>query len=208
MCHSGPTLTRRQLFLLTGAASCIEASEQDFWNSKPASEWTASDIYQLANHSPWANPVQSWTHAPFARSGGSGTSPIWPPGSEWGPKGVITWESASPLREALKTHIPRVFANSYVIGVDGIPLGNVLNPDYLRPFTMLRSKGKIRWSVRPWVARELIRNSVVYAFGFPRASAPIDPDTSEIYFESQFGRWRIETRFRPKDMVYRGQLAV
>ena len=43
---------------------------------------------------------------------------------EWGPKGVVTWESAKPLRDALKTRLPRIFANCYVIGVDGIPLGD------------------------------------------------------------------------------------
>lgn len=208
MRHAAPTLSRRQLLFMAGAASRLGASEPDFWNSKPAEEWSTGDIYRLANHSPWANSVQSWTHVNPPRTVGLGGGPIWPASPEWGPKGVITWESARPIREALKTRLPRVFSNSYVIGVDGIPLGNAPSADYLRPYTVLRSKGRVRWAVRPWVARELIRNSVVYAFGFPRSAAPIDPDTSEIYFESQFGRWMVQTKFKPREMLYRGELAL
>jgi hypothetical protein len=72
-----PLLSRRQLFLLAGAAARLEGSESGFWNSKPAAQWSAGDIYRLANHSPWVNPVQAW----------------------FGPKGVVTWESAQPMRE-------------------------------------------------------------------------------------------------------------
>ena len=208
MRHAPPMLNRRQLFLLAGAAVRLGASDTDFWNSKPAAEWSTGDIYRLANHSPWANPVQSWTRTNPVRGSGSGNGADWPPPTEWGPKGVITWESARPLREALKTRLPRVFANCYVIGVDGIPLGYARGADYLRQFTVLRSKGKVKWTVRPRVAGELIRNSVVYAFGFPKAAAPIDPEMGEVYFESQFGRWTVQTRFRPRDMLYRGQLAL
>ena len=204
----GPaTLSRRQLFLLAGAAARLQASGPDFWNSKPATEWDAGDIYRLANHSPWANPVQSWANdnRRFMRGaqGGAAASP-----AEWGPKGVVTWESARPLREALKTPLPRVFANCYVIGVDGIPLGTAGRVDYLRRFTVLRSKGKVNWSVRPWVVRELIRNSAVYLFGFPQSAAPIAADRAEVHFESQFGRWMIQTKFKPREMLYRGQLAL
>jgi hypothetical protein len=206
-------LSRRQLFALAGAAARIGASEPvaqvDFWNSKPAEEWSTADIYRLANRSPWANPVQSWTRIQPYRGGGSaaGGNP-WPPSPEWGPKGVITWESARPIRDALKTPLPFMFANHYVIGVDGIPLGNTRNPNYLRQFTVLRCKSKAKWSVRALVAHELVRNSVVYAFGFSRAGAPIDPDTEEVVFEAEFGRWMIQTKFKPKDMLYHGQLAL
>jgi hypothetical protein len=211
MRHPGSTLNRRQLLLLAGALSSrLGASEPDFWNIKPPSEWSTGDIYRLANHSPWANSVQSWRRPPLVIGGGGQSGgPIWPASPpEWGPKGVITWESARPIREALRTRLPRVFANSYVIGVDGIPLGNAPSPDYLRAYTVLRSKGRIKWTVRPWAARELIRNSVVYAFGFPRSAAPIDPESSEIYFESQFGRWMVQTRFKPREMFYQGELAL
>lgn len=199
-------LTRRRLLLLAGAAARLEASDPDFWNSKPAEEWSTGDIYRLANRSPWANPVQSWANS--GRPGGLRNGSPWPAPLEWGPKGVVTWESAKPLRDALKTRLPRIFANCYVIGVDGIPLGDARSADYVRLYTWLETKGRSKWKVRPFVARELIRNSAVYAFGFPKSAAPIDAGMAEVYFESQFGRWLVQTRFRPRDMLYRGQLAL
>src|SRR5690242_16315338 len=97
-------LSRRRLILMAGIAARLKATEPDFWNNKPASEWSTGDIYQLANHSPWANPVQSWAniYPPWLpggpRVGGRGTANEWPAMTELGPKGVITWESAEPLR--------------------------------------------------------------------------------------------------------------
>lgn len=196
---------------MAGAALRLEATGPDFWNSKPASEWNTGDIYQLANHSPWATSVEAWGHNRLmgsvdASRGGPIASVPAPP-MERGPKGVITWESAEPLRQALKHPLPRIFSNSYVIGVDGIPLGYTRDLEYVRFSTFLRSRGKVKWSVRPWVVRELIRNSVVYAFGFRKSSAPIDSE-STLYFEAQFGRWTVGARFRPKEMLYRGELAL
>jgi hypothetical protein len=205
------SISRRQLVMLAGAALRLRASEPDFWNCKPAEEWTAADIYRLANHSPWANPVQSWTRDPAHSRGGPssiGAPPPWPIAPEWGPRGVITWESAPPIRDAFKCSLPYVFANTYVIGVDGIPRGAAGNLNRLRQNSVLRSKGKVKWTIRATVARELIRNSAVCAFGFPRDAAPIDADVNEVVFESEFGQWLMEAKFRPKDMLYHGELAL
>jgi hypothetical protein len=198
-----PVFSRRQLFVLAGAAARMEAAEDDFWNSKPPAEWSAGDKYRLANHSPWANPVEGRhpnTSLRLPRSQGGGVT-------EPGPKGVVTWESAQPIRDALKTPLPRVFANFYVIGVDGIPLGNSYVGS-LRRYTVLRSTGKPKWTVGAAVVRELIRNSAVYAFGFPKAAAPIVPDTGDVMFETEFGGWFIQAKFRPKEMLYHRQLAL
>jgi hypothetical protein len=202
--------SRRQLLLLAGAGVRLGASETDFWNNKPAEEWSIADIYRLANHSPWANAVQSWSHPPGRgrESGAALGSPPWPGMPEWGPKGVVTWESARPIRDAFKSSLPYFFAHTYVIGVDGIPRGAAGGLNYLKQFTVLRSKGKQKWTVHATVARELIRNSAVCAFGFPRSGAPIDLDVSEVVFETQLGKWLVQTKFHPKDMLYRGELAL
>jgi hypothetical protein len=204
MRHDPPVLSRRQLFVLAGAAARMEAASTDeFWNTKPPEEWSAGDKYRLANHSPWANPVEGRhpnTSLRLPRSQGGGVT-------EPGPKGVVTWESAQPIRDALKTPLPRVFANYYVIGVDGIPLGNSYVGS-LRRYTALRSTGKAKWTVGATAARELIRNSAVYAFGFSKAAALIGPDTGDVVFETQFGEWFIQAKFKPKDMLYHGQLAL
>jgi hypothetical protein len=198
MPHDPFILNRRQLFLLGAAAARLAAAEDDFWNTKPSAEWNAGDIYRLMNHSPWAKPVQWWHPFP---------TPIEPPiRSQLGPKGVVTWESAQPIRDAQKAPLPRVLANFYVIGVDGIPLGNH-SAGYLRRFAVLRSHGRPKWAVGASVARELIRNSSVYAFGFSKAAA-IGPDTADLVFEMHFGQWMIQTKFKPRDMLYHGGLAL
>lgn len=209
--RSVPSLfSRREMLFFAGAATRLRASEPEaFWERKPSAEWSLADVYRISNHSPWANPVQSWTHAmggrrPVQPPGAA----VWPPAPEFGPIGVITWESARPLREAFKTPLPWELEDLYVIGVDGIPIGGAMNVNSLRQFTVLRGRGRTKWSVRAAVAMELIRNSAVCAFGFPRSAAPIDLATDEVYFESEFGRWMIQTKFRPRDMVYHGELAV
>ena len=71
----------------------------------------------------------------------------------------------------------------------------------------LRCVGKSNWNVKAFGVHTLNRNSLVYEFSFARAAAPIRPDTGEVIFEIDFGGWRIESRFKTKDMLYRGQLA-
>ena len=201
-------MSRRQLFLLAGATAPLSASEQtDFWNRKPAEEWNPSDIYRLANHSPWANPVQSWPQPPGRIAASTIGGSTWGGSPEWGPMGVVTWESARPIRDAFKAPLPDVFDDYYVIGVDGIPRA-ARNLNYLRQFTVLRGRGKQRWSAVAAVAQSLVRNSEICAFGFHRDAAPIDPDTSEVVFETQFGRWLVQAKFRPRDMLYHGELAL
>ena len=106
-----PILTRRQLFLMAGATSGLLAADEDFWNTKPVAEWSAGEIYRLMNRSPWANPVQWWRPSPQVPSSDQR------PRSQLGAKGVVTWESAQPIRDAMKISLPPVFANLYVIGV-------------------------------------------------------------------------------------------
>lgn len=207
-------ISRRQLFLLAGAARLARA-DQDFWNAKPPAEWNLGDIYQLVNHSPWAKPVRGFLRPVPAPAEIAPPDPVLrgrQPRSELRPdpdlpKGVVTWESSRAIRDALRTPLPSVFTECYVIGVDGIPL-EAASTDDLMTTAALRSSGKVKWTVRAHAVRELVRASPVYALGFSRAAAPIEPDSGEVLFEAQFGRWVVESRFDPRKMLYRGQLAV
>ena len=188
--------SRRQLFLLSGFLTRVVAFGDDFWNSKAPSEWGPGDIYQLMNHSPWANPVR-WDLPIEALLVGI-------PGR---PRGVVTWESAQPIRDALKTPPAPVYENYYVIGLDGLPPGTY-SADYLSEFALLRSTGTSKWRVKATGARERIRTSSVYQFAFSRTAAPISAGTEEVIFEMALGQWTLETKFRPKNMMYHGRLAV
>ena len=123
------------------------------------------------------------------------------------PKGVVTWESAQPIREALKAQPAPVYDSYYVIGLDGLPSGNY-TANFLSEFAFLRSTGTAKWRVKATAARERIRTSSVYQFAFSKAAAPIGMSTEGVIFEMTLGQWTLETKFRPKDMMYRGRLAV
>ena len=201
--------------MLAGSALRLGAAQNDFWNTKPPSDWTAGDVYQLMNHSPWSIAKYATRPGPRFGPGVSASSrdgslpgsdaPTLP--SRLGPKVVVTWESAPPIRDALKTPLPDDFAGCYVIGVDGMPLGGA-PPMSLLGRSTLRSAVKVNWAARPVVVRELDRTSAVYLLGFPRAAAPIIPQGGDVLFTVRFGPWLLEVKFRPRDMVYRGQLAL
>ena len=81
-------LTRRQLFFMAAAATRLGAAGEDFWNTRPATEWNAGDIYRLMNHSPWANSLEATTSLnPNPPSFITGGRNPWPPS---GPKCVVT----------------------------------------------------------------------------------------------------------------------
>lgn len=200
-------LSRRELVLLAGTAAYIKADDRDFWNSKPPSLWDLGETYTLTNNSPWARTTRWWgpktpRHGSiFGKGGGElGGMPM------EGPKAVITWESAPPIRDAMRTSPAPVYLDFYVIGVDTIPQGDE-HAEHLKDYAHLRCTGRIKWTLRAFGAHNLIRNSSVYLFSFPKASAPIGLDT-EVIFDMDIGGWTIQSRFRANDMLYRGRLAL
>jgi hypothetical protein len=187
-------VSRRRILFLAGAAVRLRAAGEDFWNTKPPSQWDAGEIYQLLNHSPWADSTDWWHPTPRKTPQANVAT-------------VVTWESARPIRDALKTRPAPVYQNYYVIGVDGLPSGDY-SPDYLSQFAVLRSRRKSKWTARAASARERIRTSSVCQFAFPRGSAPIGPETEEVIFEMNLEPWMLQARFKPREMLYRGELAL
>lgn len=115
---SRPDLTRRRFFghaaaaaalpvaLLGGARTLFAA--QDFWNKKPAAEWSSQEIKQLINKSPWAKDVHVELKA-AARGGYDG-------GSTSGLSGL-------PGDDELQGRRPRmdIAGGSDVAGPGGVP---------------------------------------------------------------------------------------
>jgi hypothetical protein len=203
-------LSRRQLVLLVGSAVRLGAGRDDFWNTKPPSEWDAGEIYRLMNRSPWAHAVQAfitgeeWDNM-NPRTHGVTRGGV-PP--EYGAKGVVTWESAQPIRDAMKTATAPVLENHYAVGVEGIPTGG-FSVSHLRAYALLSSTGRPKWTVGATDARELIRTSgVVYEFVFPKSDAPIGRTIRDLTFEALFGKWTIRTTFKPRTMLYHGRPAL
>ena len=101
----------------------LRASPGEFWDQKQPSQWTPAEIEQLLSKSPWAKeasisnktgqsgPIGGSPRASGAASrrggvrgagGGAATGVSLPddPGGPW--KAVTRWESALPVRDALR----------------------------------------------------------------------------------------------------------
>jgi hypothetical protein len=118
------------------------ASSKVFWNDKPSSDWTKSEIEDLLNRSPWARDVSVSDNGPgldfgngnHGNAGGSqgmgGGLPGLPSGPPMGrpfaPRAslgrytaVVRWDSASPIREAMHVKPSKDSEQYYIIAVTG-----------------------------------------------------------------------------------------
>jgi hypothetical protein len=129
-------------------------------------------------------------------------------------RGTVLWESAKLVQEALKTPLPDVFENHYAITVSGIPLlsprGGDDDPkddvESLKRFATLQPKGKPASEAD--IARREVSNGSVLAFGFRKDAPALGPDDKEILFEARFSGLLVKAKFNPKEMLYRGALAL
>src|ERR1017187_6214831 len=110
-------MTRRTALLigLTGGFAPAYAPKE-FWNEKKPSDWTSEEIELLLNKSPWAkeaavsyyggqngplsNTLPGARNSRSSRNASSGTSPSAASPADW--KAIVRWESALPVRQALK----------------------------------------------------------------------------------------------------------
>jgi hypothetical protein len=236
-------LSRRNLMLLAGAglASWSRAYgfaiNKEFWESKEPAEWSAEEIARLLTKSPWAKSVSA-AHAktqkdpmsspstgsgmPGSRRRGSGAmGNDRMPGSTASSstriltefKGTVLWESAAPVRAALRTSLPDAFAGQIVLGVTGVPLTGSDSQgalDRLRQRTTLT--GKDRQPLEAAKVQETRENSTVYLFGFAREALGLNKDVKELVFVtrmgSRMGSLGFAAKFNPRDMLYHGELAV
>ncbi|HZT29833.1 MAG TPA: hypothetical protein VFA33_08120 [Bryobacteraceae bacterium] len=143
--------------------------------------------------------------------------------------GVVRWESAKPILDALKTPLPEALANHYVISVSGIPMlasrqqrsddgqtdttiSQGMSEDMLerlKGLTYLEPKGKE--PAQPGVvqlAATTSRETKTVLFGFSKDLLHLGPEDKEVSFTTQFGRAPIKAKFNLKEMVYRGALAL
>jgi hypothetical protein len=141
-------------------------------------------------------------------------------------KGIVRWESAKPILDALKTPIPEAFAGHYVISVSGLPLrdfgrsrsqtqypnqdstqSNQDMLDHLKGFTFLQPKDKR--DVQPGIVQQ--PPSAGYGtilFGFSKEVITLKPEDKEVVFTSEFGSLNIKAKFNFKEMMYHNELAL
>lgn len=189
-----------------------------FWDTRPAAEWTADEIAQLATKSPWAKEAVAQYRnamdnlrpqaegAPVGRgSAAAGECGLVPCANVMPGKVTVIWESAQPIREALHPVTAPEFNGHYVIGIRGLEGNQTL--DRLKAGSDLSAKGKA-----PLQPGLMSRRNGTYVFGFSRDLLPLDAGDKEVLFTVRTGSSLtavlLRATFNPKEMIYRGVLAL
>jgi hypothetical protein len=139
-------------------------------------------------------------------------------------KGTVRWESATPILEAVKTDLPDVFKDHYVLFVGGIPLLDASGRrsddqddrdaakserdqlDNVKSHTFLQPKGKERADAG--IVQRQIGSSHNFLFGFSKDALTLTGDDREVLFQTRLGRLIVKAKFDPHEMKYRGKLAL
>jgi hypothetical protein len=198
-------MTRRWFFTtpLFGLTRAWGAT--DFWNRKPAKEWTDQDIRQLITKSPWAqearaDPKRDVT-SPVPETAQSAGGPDKPVIGARAATVTVCWDSARPVLDALGNFLPPGFGAHYVIGVNDP--GREIEP--LKSSSALSAKGK-----EPVQAGAIVRgrDGVTVFFGFSKDLLPLTVRDKDVLFALDTDRFALRAKFDPKEMVYRGELAL
>jgi len=144
------------------------------------------------------------------------------------PSFIVRWESAKPIREVAKTAIPESFADRYVISVNsGLPMRRRRDErregdesrgerDKERQQEMLeRMKGatflqpKDKEPAQPGVVERVPTPiAQLTLFGFAKDLIEITKDDKEVLFTTEMGPFILKAKFKPAEMIYRGELAL
>ena len=226
---------RRILFIFTLviiAGAALAAAE--FWESKPFLQWSDREVEKVLTDSPWtalvAIPLPNRGPVPSADAGGGGRGGGGEGGGgrgggEFGPAAqrvrlTISWRSALPLREAIArqqagtsgTIAPDAQArlerddDLYWVAIQGLP------PQYTRPGPNNSLKGFLRRGGKPAIgatqgAAQMTRGGALLLVGFPRTD-PITLEDNDVEFDVKLGPLEIKKKFKLKDMLFAGKLAL
>jgi hypothetical protein len=235
-------MTRREWMAVAAAAVSRDAfAATDFWNRKPVAEWTSAEIVQLRSASPWARTMNiqiattglaEGTADPSSQHGQRDpTSP--PSGTASIPMGekrksgparghiIVRWESAAPVRDAMRTRLPAEFDGHYVISVEGIDPGMLARPNVKEgiPELSLEEQGvrlkegaqlelRDKEPLPAGIVTSTGRISKIWWFGFSRELFPITTADRDLGFAIKSGAVRFRADFPLREMMYKGALAV
>jgi hypothetical protein len=202
-----------------GLATTQLFAASQFWNRKDPDVWTSDEVIELATKSPWAVVARVLPNPGRDRGGFDPTIPDLASGNAGGRSGnnrlgdvpvipvdavTVVWESAQPLKEALKTAFPRDFANHYVIGVHELPTAEgrqKVNLETMTAHLEVRGKGSID-------SGGILPSRNVTLFAFAKELLPLSATDKEAVFMLETNQYSIRARFSLKEMIYRGKLAV
>lgn len=224
-------VTRRDLIRTAGGLSVGAAfraqllAAPEFWNQTQPQDWTAEEVRELLTRSPWAKPASIDNKGEVGTLGGprrtrrsngegppGGAAPANAPRIDW--RAIVRWESALPVRLAMKDVAVEDFQNFYVLTLIGnlpsaMPSGDSDAAQealtYLKEATTLSHKGDAVHLDHLESERHSTVSEAGTRFYFSR-KLDLMPKDKEAVFETRIGPLNIRCRFPLRDMTYRGQL--
>jgi hypothetical protein len=200
----------------------------EFWNAKKPEDWTDDEIQELLTKSPWAKEASV---SVFGGAGGSllnrngamnrsgvmtstgrqrtNTTQTVPSADapDLRYKALVRWESALPIREALKKRSTDGLADYYILALVGdLALADpdedeaqrASRLDMMKQYTKLDRHG----GAIPLANIESVKK-VGTLFYFSRAEPIKD---GQVTFTAKVGPVEVKCKFTVKEMMYRGKL--
>ncbi len=220
-------MTRREILILPLAAfPAFSAGE--FWNDKKPEDWTNEEIQEMLTRSPWAKEgsVSVFGGAGgnllnrngamnrsgnMSSSGRQRVSTTQTTQSSDAPdlryKAIVRWQSALPIRQALKTKSTEGVADYYIIAVvgdlamadpDADEAQRESRLDMLQQYTKLERHG----GAIPLANIEPVKK-LGTLFYFSRAEPIKD---GQVTFTTKMGPVEVKCKFTVKEMMYHGRL--
>jgi len=219
-------MTRRTALLIGLTSGFAPAfAPKEFWNEKKPSEWTSEEIELLLHKSPWAreaaisyyggqngplsNTMPGTRSNRSSRNASSGTSPSAASPADW--KAIVRWQSALPVREALKSQPSPDFEKYYILNMVGdVPSVGAAPDDKaqfetLKLVTKLEHKGDAISLSRVAVAPKSALSLAGTLFYFSRDLA-LQPKDNQAIFSTKLGPIDVKCKFALKEMMYQGNL--
>jgi hypothetical protein len=221
-------MTRREMLTLPLAAvPAFSSPAGEFWNEKKPADWTEAEVQEMLTRSPWAkegavnvfggaggsllNRNGAMNRSGNMSSSGRQRTGTTQPQSGDAPdlryKAIVRWQSALPVREALKSKPSPGLAEFYIIAVVGDlamadPEADEAQResriDMMKQYTKLdRHGGAIMLAnIEP------VKN-LGTLFYFSRAEPIKD---GQVTFDTKMGPVEVKCKFTVKEMMYHGKL--
>ena len=225
-------LSRRAFVTGLGFTAVAHGWAKEFWSDKKPADWTEDEVQQMLSKSPWARDASIFdtsTHkgvssAPYA-GGAYGRRRYESPDGKslptvagikgWG--ATVRWESALPVRDAMKAPKTADVDENYIIALVGdIPGASVPTDDdsaaerqqkmdVLKESTRLERRDDPLELQRVKIAPRtpLTPSGTLYYFS---RVLPITPEDKQVTFVTKVGPLEVKCKFTLRDMLYHGNL--
>lgn len=203
---------------------------KEFWTERDPKDWTEAETKEFLSKSPWAKDAEIKDNGQVGSLGspravgrraqaqtpqtprGQSQTPSSPAKITW--KAIVRWDSALPVRQALKSDGPKGMQDFYVLNVIGNLPSAVPREDtpadqgallYLKDNTKLQHKGDEIHLARVADAPATPLSDAGTYFYFSRMLA-LMPEDKEATFVTKIGPLDLKCKFSLKDMLYHGKL--